>query len=173
MPGIPLDLSVEFDPPRVSIGFRNEGEATKHLELITEKSFTKTMKLDPQIYGRFVSVPLPSKVVKIEASTTYDGFCLCTNEAGFTKQWEEALILWRFTPGGENNLYLKRHIEDEDLNALLLINEKRLHVGSESGVGRAKSPLPFSFGMMVKETKAAPRSNRYKVGWGAWLCFGG
>ncbi|TGJ78407.1 hypothetical protein E0Z10_g10358 [Xylaria hypoxylon] len=118
-----LNLSIEFNPPRVSVGFRTERQAVQYLDLISCRPFTKTLKLDPQRYGRFVSVRLPSRVAQIEASTTYYGFRLCTKNTEFAKQWKYALILWEYTPNSERNLYLKRDIENEELNALLCIDE--------------------------------------------------
>ncbi|KAF2969773.1 hypothetical protein GQX73_g3858 [Xylaria multiplex] len=133
-----LGLTVEFDPRRVSIGFRNEYQALQYHRLISDEPFTDIMRLDPQIYDRFVSVRLPSRVIQIEASTKYNGFCLCTNDAEFARQWKEALILFRVTPGNELNLYLERDIDNDDLNRLLYIPEhsrKRREPGPAGGSG--------------------------------------
>ncbi|KAH8160917.1 hypothetical protein CIB48_g7327 [Xylaria polymorpha] len=119
-----LDLSIEFEPRRVVIGFRNTEQAAQYQFLITAKAFTQTMKLDPRRHDRLVSVRLPSRVLQIEASTAHHGFFLCSKDADFAKQWKEALILWNSMPGNPCNLYLKRDISNEDLNALLCIDER-------------------------------------------------
>ncbi|KAI1753611.1 hypothetical protein F4782DRAFT_82850 [Xylaria castorea] len=115
-----LDLSIEFDPLKICIGFQNERQAVRYHDLISRQYFTDKMKLNPQIFKRFVSVRLPSRVVQLHASTTHNGFYLCTEDADFAKQWTEALMLWNFTLGRDTHkLYLKRDIATEDLNTLL------------------------------------------------------
>ncbi|KAI0440464.1 hypothetical protein F4803DRAFT_527105 [Xylaria telfairii] len=118
-----LDVIIELDPRRVAIGFRNNEQAAQYKRLISAKSSTQKLKLDPQRHGRLVSVRLPSRVIQLEASTTYNGFILCTNDAHFAKQWKDALMLWDFTSGSRYNLYFKRDIVAKDLNALLHIDE--------------------------------------------------
>ncbi|KAI0481669.1 hypothetical protein F4859DRAFT_475550 [Xylaria cf. heliscus] len=148
-----LDLSIEFDPRRVSIGFRNELQASQYKDLICHLQFTVVMRLDPQIHGRFVSVRLPSRVIQIQASTTCDGFYLCTRDADFAKQWKDALMLWKFRRGSTFDLYLERSIRNEDLNRKLHINE-RPRQAQDIGTAvasdhyrREPGPAPPSYGI--------------------------
>ncbi|KAI1372343.1 hypothetical protein F4677DRAFT_265645 [Hypoxylon crocopeplum] len=91
-----LDVSIQFDPRRISIGFRNEAQVDRYHEIIIKKSFVKKMGLDSQVHGRFLSLRLPSRVTEIISSTSCGGFCLCFSEEVLASQWQEALLVWKF-----------------------------------------------------------------------------
>ncbi|GAP88107.1 hypothetical protein SAMD00023353_1501310 [Rosellinia necatrix] len=126
-----LQLTIQFDPRRVNVGFRNDNQAFQYERLISMRAFTTAMKLDPQRRGRFVSIRLPSRVTDIEASTTYSGFTLCIDDLEFARQWEDALIVWKFA-SSRNQLYIQRDIDNRYLNQLLDICESPPRVSFQS-----------------------------------------
>ncbi|KAH9989102.1 hypothetical protein F4779DRAFT_266230 [Xylariaceae sp. FL0662B] len=118
-----LDVSIHFDPRRISIGFRSDYQAFRYSERIMRRSFLRDMALDCQVSGRFVSLRLPSRVTDIMSSTSYEGFYLCFSDAEVASRWQDALLVWRFVSGSATRLYVERDIDNNRLNDMLGIAE--------------------------------------------------
>ncbi|KAI1846490.1 hypothetical protein JX266_007387 [Neoarthrinium moseri] len=118
-----LEVSIHFDPRRISVGFRTEGQAILYYGLIQQRSFTRDMALDPTVSGRWVSVRLPSRVTDVVASTSCNGFYLCFSSTETASGWHRALLIWKFSAGSTSKLYVERDMPNRRLNEILGISE--------------------------------------------------
>ncbi|KAI0383176.1 hypothetical protein F5Y04DRAFT_250797 [Hypomontagnella monticulosa] len=122
----PLDVSIQFEPRTIVIGFRHNFQADQYLLLMKGNRFVDVMDLGVKLVSdRSVSMRLPSRVTEIVSSASSCGFYLCFSDEDLASQWQRALLLWKFREGSRSKLYVDRNIDDGQLNKMLRISKPR------------------------------------------------
>jgi hypothetical protein len=142
-----LDVKVEFEPRRISIGFDKQKQAVGYYEAINRTKFSREMDLDIKQRGNYVSVRLPSRVSEIVASTSALGFYLVFSDEELAAQWRANLLLWDFISNSKRKLYVRRGLSNETLNVMFGIEDRaeiheerrRARTPRERSPGRAKN----------------------------------
>lgn len=141
-----LGVSLSLAPtPRVQIQFRTNEQARAYHSKVQERSIHHRRGLNSQLDSthKTVSLRLPPEVIKIEASTRFNGFYLVFDDESVASDWVDGLLVWRFvrrTNGtSKTDVYVWRDVNDERLNGALGIplqvqdNTRRLRDHSPSG----------------------------------------
>lgn len=121
-----LGVSLSLAPtPRVQVQFRTEEQARRYHAQVQGRGIHRRRGLGSQLDPTYKSVSLriPSQVIRIEASTRFNGFYLVFSDEHVASEWVDGLLVWRFvhrTNGtSKTDVYVWRDVDDKRLNEAL------------------------------------------------------
>ena len=146
-----LGVSLSLAPTRrVQIQFRTDEQARKYHAQVQDRSIHERRNLKSQLNltHKTVSLRLPPEVIRIEASTRFNGFYLVFDDEDVASDWVRGLLVWRFvrrTNGtSKTEVYVWRDVGDKQLNEALGIRPEvqnhiqRLRDETPSGYKRGR-----------------------------------
>ncbi|KAI2638838.1 hypothetical protein GGS26DRAFT_587609 [Hypomontagnella submonticulosa] len=137
-----LDVSIKFEPRKITIGFRNNIQANRYHQLMSKEPFVRDMDLNSQVSNRSVSLRLPSRVTEIVSSSSCGGFYIHFSDEQLASEWQKTLLLWKFRDGSKTKLYIDRRIGNSLLNEMLGIPEPRPSSSELRSPGEALTSAP-------------------------------